>query len=69
MLLGIAIILELPSERDRGVRRGEAERPREEHMGKELNEALNLTPLKEGFELYRHKDAQEMTTKGWSGVY
>jgi hypothetical protein len=51
------------------VRRGEAERPREGNMGKELDEGLNLTPPKEGFELYRHKNAQEMTTQGWSGLY
>jgi hypothetical protein len=38
-------------------------------MGKELDEGLNLTPPKEGFELYRHKNAQEMTTQGWSGLY
>ena len=38
-------------------------------MGKELYEGLNLTPPKEGFELYLHKNAQEMTTQGWSGLY
>ena len=38
-------------------------------MGKELDEALNLTPPEEGFELYRHKNAKEMTTQGWSGLY
>ena len=51
------------------VRRGEAERPREGDMGKELDEGLNLTPPEEDFELYRHKNAQEMTTQGWSGLY
>jgi hypothetical protein len=51
------------------VRCGEAERPREGIVGKELDEALNLTPPEEGFELYRHKNAKEMTTKGWSGLY
>ena len=38
-------------------------------MGKELDEGLNLIPPKEGFELYLHKNAQEMTTQGWSGLY
>ena len=38
-------------------------------MGKELYEGLNLTPPEEGFELYRHKNAQEMRTRGWSGLY
>ena len=38
-------------------------------MGKELDEGLYLTPPKEGFELYRHKNAKEMTTQGWSGLY
>ena len=37
-------------------------------MGKELDEGLNLTPPEEGFELYHHKNAQEMTTQGWSGA-
>ena len=38
-------------------------------MGKELDEGLNLAPPKEGFELYRHKKAKEMRTRGWSGLY
>jgi hypothetical protein len=42
---------------------------REGNMGKELDEALNLTPPEEGFELYRHKNAKVMTTQGWSGLY
>jgi hypothetical protein len=28
-----------------------------------------LRPPEEGFELYRYKDADEMTTKGWHGYY
>jgi hypothetical protein len=36
-------------------------------MGKELYEGLNLMPPAEGFELYRHKNAEQMTTQGWSG--
>jgi hypothetical protein len=32
-------------------------------------EGLNLTPSAEGFELYRHKDAVETRTWGWSGLY
>ena len=38
-------------------------------MGKELNEGLNLTPPKEGFELYRYKNEKRMSTQGWSGLY
>ena len=38
-------------------------------MGKELYEGLNLMPPAEGFELYRHKDAERMTTQGWSVLY
>jgi hypothetical protein len=29
----------------------------------------DLTPPGEGFELYRHKDAEKMRTKGWHGYY
>jgi hypothetical protein len=32
-------------------------------------EDLNLTPPKEGFELYRYKNAERMSTQGWSGLY
>ncbi len=32
-------------------------------------EGRDLTPPGEGFELYRHKDADKMTTKGWHGYY
>ena len=42
---------------------------KKENMGKELYEGLNLMPPAEGFELYRHKNAQEMMTQGWSGLY
>jgi hypothetical protein len=38
-------------------------------MGKELYEGLNLMLPAEGFELYRHKNAEQMTTQGWSGLY
>ena len=38
-------------------------------MGKELYEGLNLMLSAEGFELYRHKNAEQMTTQGWSGLY
>jgi hypothetical protein len=38
-------------------------------MGKELYEGLNLMLPAEGFELYRHKNAVQMTTQGWSGLY
>ncbi len=32
-------------------------------------EGPNLTPPGEDFELYRHKDADMMRTKGWHGYY
>ena len=35
----------------------------------ERHEDLNLTPPAEGFELYRHKNAAETRTGGWSGLY
>ena len=37
-------------------------------MGEELGEGLNLTPP-EGFELFRHKNAESKKTRGWSGLY
>jgi hypothetical protein len=38
-------------------------------MSKERYEILNLKPPAEGFELYRHKNAGQMSTRGWSGLY
>jgi hypothetical protein len=38
-------------------------------MSQERYENLNLKPPAEGFELYRHKDAERMTTQGWSELY
>ncbi|MBA2534760.1 MAG: hypothetical protein H0V21_07095 [Rubrobacter sp.] len=38
-------------------------------MGKELDEDLNLTPPGEGFELFKHKNAESKRTRGWSGLY
>jgi hypothetical protein len=38
-------------------------------MSQELYKDLNLTPPEEGFELYRYKNSEEMTTRGWSGLY
>jgi hypothetical protein len=38
-------------------------------VGEELNDGLNLTPPEEGFELYKHKNAQSKRTRGWSGLY
>lgn len=32
-------------------------------------EGSDLTPPGEGFELYQHKDAEKMRTKGWHGYY
>jgi hypothetical protein len=33
------------------------------------DEGLNLTPPGEGFELWRHRNADKMGTEGWSGLY
>ena len=38
-------------------------------MDEERYEGLNLTPPEEGFELYRHKNAENTATRGWSGLY
>ena len=38
-------------------------------MSQDRYKELNLTPPEEGFELYRYKNAQGMTTRGWSGLY
>ena len=38
-------------------------------MSEEQHEELDLTPPKEGLELYRHKNAEERKTQGWSGLY
>jgi hypothetical protein len=32
-------------------------------------EGLNLTPPGGGFELYRHRNAARLSTRGWSGLY
>ena len=32
-------------------------------------EGLDLTPPEEGFELYRHKNAEGLGTRGWTGLY
>jgi hypothetical protein len=32
-------------------------------------EGLNLEPPEEGFELWRHRNADKMGTEGWSGLY
>lgn len=38
-------------------------------MGQKYYEELNLTPPEKDFELYRHKNAKAMRTRGWSGLY
>ena len=38
-------------------------------MSQEDHEELNLSPPEPGFELYRHKNAEQMSTRGWSGLY
>lgn len=40
-----------------------------EAADEERHEGLNLVPPAEGFELYRHKNAAETKTGGWSGLY
>ena len=35
----------------------------------ENEESPDLSSPGEGFELYRHKDAEKMRTKGWHGYY
>ena len=35
----------------------------------EGQEGLHLTPPGEGYELYRHKDAQKMRSRNWHGYY
>ena len=32
-------------------------------------EGLNLAPPEEGFELWRHRNADKMGTEGWLGLY
>ncbi len=32
-------------------------------------EDLDLTPPERGYELYRHKNAAQMNTKNWRGLY
>jgi hypothetical protein len=50
----------------RSLARG-SRKTKEGNMGKELYGGLNLMPSAEGFELYHHKNAEQMTTQGWSG--
>jgi hypothetical protein len=38
-------------------------------MSNERHGNLNLAPPEEGFELYRHQNAEQMTTRGRSGLY
>jgi hypothetical protein len=38
-------------------------------MSQERYEDLHLRPPEEGFELYRHKNVDEMMTREWSGLY
>jgi hypothetical protein len=40
-----------------------------EVVREERHDDLNLTPPGEGLELYRYKNAMEMTTRRWSGLY
>ena len=38
-------------------------------MSQERLKDLNLTPPEESFELYRYRNAERMSTRGWSGLY
>jgi hypothetical protein len=38
-------------------------------MSQERYEDLNLVPPEQDFELYSHKNADRMSTRGWSGLY
>jgi hypothetical protein len=38
-------------------------------MSQERYEDLHLRPPEGGFELYHYKNAEEMTTRRWSGLY
>ena len=38
-------------------------------MADDPYEGLNLEPPDEGFELWRHRNAEKMGTRGWSGLY
>ena len=43
--------------------------PRESPFPNDDQEGLDLTPPGRGYELYRHKNADGMKTKGWHGYY
>ena len=38
-------------------------------MDERSKKGLNLTPPGEGFDLYRHRNADRLNTRGWSGLY
>lgn len=38
-------------------------------MADDPYEGLNLEPPEGGYELWRHRNADKMGTKGWSGLY
>ncbi len=40
-----------------------------EDEGEGLDKDPNLRPPEEGFELYEHKNAKSVRTRGWSGPY
>ena len=45
------------------------ETPKERGLPNEDQERLTLVPPEEGYELYRHKDAESLKTKNWHGYY
>jgi hypothetical protein len=45
------------------------DRPHEGVSPRDEQDALNLNPPEEGYELYRHKNTERMKTKNWHGYY
>ena len=43
--------------------------PHEERSPGDDREGIELTPPGRGYELYRHRHAEEMKTKNWHGYY
>ena len=49
--------------------RGEAGRPRKGTWGRDCTKDSTSCRLRRECELYRHKNAEQMTTQGWLGLY
>ena len=48
---------------------GHDRRERKERVADDPYEGLNLEPPEGGYELWRHRNAEKMGTKGWSALY